>query len=165
MSERTTGNGLLPLVARIVSAYIGHNSGSAADLPALIQSVHLALSKLGIEEPPTPVERVPAVPIRKSVFPDHIVCLEDGQKFRTLKRHLATWHDLTPEAYRERWGLPRDYPMVAPSYAAHRSTMAKEIGLGRRPGEMEEVVPVPVQQIAAGVRGKRSVKKLKETAR
>ena len=130
---------LLRLSAQIVSAHVAKNAVSPEALPALIRSVHAALA--GVEQPVVsePERPQPAVPIKRSVFPDYIVCLEDGAKMKMLKRYLKVRFDLTPEAYRERWGLPRDYPMVAPSYAERRSTLAKSIGLGRK----REPEPVP----------------------
>ena len=121
------------LTADVVSAYVGNNSVQAADIPALIQSVHAALSGVsagGTEEPI--VELKPAVPLKKSVTPDFIICLEDGKQFKSLKRHLATKYDMTPEGYRTKWGLPADYPMVAPNYAAARSELARKMGLGQQ---------------------------------
>ena len=123
----------LEYAAQIVSAHVSKNSVQAADLPALIQQVYTALTSLGSEPALAAEKREPAVPVKKSVFPDYIVCLEDGKKLKMLKRHLMTSYDLTPEAYRERWGLPSNYPMVAPSYAERRSALAKSIGLGRKP--------------------------------
>lgn len=122
------------IVARVVSAYVANNRMMAQDLPAFIQAVHDTLSQMSsapggdsVGEPPKP-----AVPIKRSVTDDYIVCLEDGQKFKSLKRHLRSSYNLTPEQYRARWNLPHDYPMVAPNYAAHRSQLAKQIGLGRK---------------------------------
>ena len=123
---------VLSLAAQIVSAHVAHNTVAVESLPALIQSVYSTLSNAGTAAP-EPEKLQPAVPIKKSVFPDHIVCLEDGKKLKMLKRHLKTAYDLTPEQYRERWNLPRDYPMVAPNYAEKRSALAKSIGLGRKP--------------------------------
>jgi predicted transcriptional regulator len=126
---------MIELSAEIVCAYVSHNALSPTDLPKLIAEVHGALRGLqstGIVEP---VEELkPAVPIRKSVAPDYIICLEDGKKFKSLKRHLRTHYDLSPEEYREKWGLPSDYPMVAPNYSATRSRLAKDNGLGRKAG-------------------------------
>jgi predicted transcriptional regulator len=122
---------LTSLTADIVSAYVAHNAITGDKLPEFIGSVYGALSRAsaqGVE----PEELKPAVAIKKSVTRDYIICLEDGQKFKSLKRHLKTHHDMSPEEYREKWGLPRDYPIVAPSYAAARSDMAKNMGLGRR---------------------------------
>ena len=120
------------LAADIVAAYVSNNSVQAAELPALIQSVHASLMEAaaGLVEAPADAPKEPAVPIKKSVTNDHIVCLEDGKKFKSLKRHLSTAFGLTPSAYRTKWGLPNDYPMVAPAYAAQRSALAKQIGLG-----------------------------------
>ncbi|MFG1374239.1 MucR family transcriptional regulator [Xanthobacter oligotrophicus] len=121
----------LDLVADIVAAFVGHNTVAATELPALIQSVHAALSRLAAPAKETIEELKPAVPVKRSVTADFIICLEDGRRFKSLKRHLRTAYDLTPEAYREKWGLPRDYPMVAPGYAAARSELAKASGLGQ----------------------------------
>ena len=129
---------VLSLTAQIVSAHAAHNTVTADALLSLIQSVYRTLSNAGTVAP-EPEKLQPAVPIKKSVFPDHIVCLEDGKKLKMLKRHLKTAYDLTPEQYRERWGLPRDYPMVAPNYAEKRSALAKSIGLGRKPAATTEV--------------------------
>ncbi|RUT31028.1 MucR family transcriptional regulator [Arsenicitalea aurantiaca] len=124
---------LIELSADIVSAYVGHNALSVADLPKLIADVHTALRALRTEGVQEPVEELkPAVPVRKSVAPDYIICLEDGKKFKSLKRHLRTHYNLSPEEYREKWGLPADYPMVAPNYSATRSRLAKDNGLGRK---------------------------------
>jgi len=135
---------LVTFTGEIVSAYVSHNSISSHDLPALISSVHAALKILGTTAPvETPTELKPAVPIKKSVTPDFIICLEDGKKFKSLKRHLMTHFQLTPDDYRTKWGLPDDYPMVAPSYAAVRSSLAKSNGLGRKPAA---VAPAPVRR-------------------
>lgn len=124
---------LVELSTDIVSAYVSHNSVNVSDLPKLIADVHGALRALKANEVQAPVEELkPAVPIRKSVSPDYIICLEDGKKFKSLKRHLRTHYNLTPEEYREKWGLPADYPMVAPNYSATRSRLAKDNGLGRK---------------------------------
>jgi predicted transcriptional regulator len=121
---------LLKLTAQIVSAHVGHHAVSAEDLTKLINAVYAALA--GATSPPVEPEKLePAVPIKKSVSPDYVVCLEDGRKLKMLKRHLHTAFGMTPAEYRERWGLPSDYPMVAPNYAARRSDLAKKIGLGR----------------------------------
>ena len=126
---------VLRLTAKIVSAHIGNNQVAPDALPNLIEAVHRSLATAGTAEP-APAPLAPAVPIRKSVFPDHIVCLEDGKKLKLLKRHLRVSYELTPEQYRQKWGLPADYPMVAPDYASHRSILAKQIGLGRKPGSL-----------------------------
>ena len=120
---------LLEHTTKIVGAHVANNPIAAADLPGLIATVHETLATLGPEPKPTP-----AVPIKQSVKPEYIVCLEDGKKQKMIKRHLKTAHDMTPDDYRKRWGLPSDYPMVAPNYAATRSKLAKKIGLGRRTG-------------------------------
>lgn len=123
---------LIGLTTDIVAAYVSHNSVAAADLSKLIADTHAALRGLGTTPSTEVTEKLaPAVPTRKSVTPDFLVCLEDGKKFKSLKRHLATHHHLTPEKYREKWGLPQDYPMTAPSYSATRSALAKANGLGR----------------------------------
>ena len=121
------GADFIELTADIVSAYVSNNSVPASDLPALISEVHSALSRvIGGAAPVVQVEAPkPAIPVKKSITADYLICLEDGKKFKSLKRHLRTAYDLTPEAYREKWGLPRDYPMVAPGYAAARSELAK----------------------------------------
>jgi predicted transcriptional regulator len=123
----------IDLAADIVSAYVANNSVPTAELPSLIASVHASLAFLANgakQEPEQPL--VPAVPVKKSVQPDFIVCLEDGKKFKSLKRHLRTAYDMTPDQYRAKWGLPHDYPMVAPNYAAARSELAKNMGLGQK---------------------------------
>lgn len=129
MRDQEVFTEMLELTTEIVAAHVGNNPIAAAELPGLIQSVYRTLVSVGSS--PAAVERPkPAVPVKRSVFPDYIVCLEDGKKLKMLKRHLKTSYDMTPEEYRERWGLPADYPMVAPNYAQHRSNLAKEIGLG-----------------------------------
>jgi len=129
MSERESFTEMLELTTEIVAAHVGNTPVSAAELPNLIQDVYKTLVSVGAasNEPERPK---PAVPIKKSVFPDYIVCLEDGKKLKMLKRHLKTAYNMSPEEYRERWGLSLDYPMVAPNYAQRRSHLAKEIGLG-----------------------------------
>lgn len=126
---------LVELSTEIVCAYVSHNAISPGDLPKVISEVHVALQGLrGAEAAPPAEELRPAVPVRKSVAPDYIICLEDGKKFKSLKRHLRTHYNLTPEEYREKWGLPADYPMVAPNYSETRSRLAKDNGLGRKAG-------------------------------
>ena len=123
---------LLEMTADIVSAYVGNNTVAAAELPSLISNIHAALSTVStgaVEAAPEPKE--PAVLIRKSISPDYLICLEDGRKFKSLKRHLRTKYDMSPEEYRAKWGLPKDYPMVAPNYAKARSDLAKQMGLGQ----------------------------------
>ena len=130
---QTTELDLTGLTADIVSAYVAHNALTGDKLPDLIGSVYGALSRASVQGvEPEKVELKPAVAIKKSVTPEYIICLEDGKKFRSLKRHLKTYYDMSPDEYREKWGLPHDYPMVAPSYAAARSDLAKNMGLGRR---------------------------------
>ena len=134
------------LTAEIVGAYVGHHTVAASDLPDLIATVGKELAGLGQapaeleEEKPTP-----AVPIKRSVTPDHIVCLEDGKKLKMLRRHLKTRYGMTPDEYRKRWGLKDDYPMVAPAYAEQRSALAKKIGLGRK---AEPAKPAPRKRAA-----------------
>jgi predicted transcriptional regulator len=123
---------IIEMTADIVSAYVGNNSVSANDLPTLIQSVHRALSNVtGGQAEAQPAPKEPAVPIKKSITPDYLVCLEDGRKFKSLKRHLRTKYNMSPEEYRAKWGLDKDYPMVAPNYAKARSDLAKQMGLGQ----------------------------------
>ncbi len=133
MEQATPKTELIDLAADVVSAYVSNNTVPTSDLAALIGDVHQALVKAstGAMEP-VKEELKPAVPVRRSVTPDYIVCLEDGKKFKSLKRHLRTHYDLSPEEYREKWGLAPDYPMVAPNYAAARSALAKKMGLGQR---------------------------------
>jgi predicted transcriptional regulator len=126
----------LDIAAEIVASFVSNNSVPAGDLPALIQTIHAALTRLkdGAEAPaPEEQTKEPAVPIRKSITPEYLFCLEDGKRFKSLKRHLAR-HGLTPEQYRAKWKLPSDYPMVAPNYSAARSVLAKKIGLGQMRG-------------------------------
>ena len=133
MNEENNSKDLLQLTANIVSAHVSKNAVGAAELPTLIRDVYQALSNVGQAPVKEPERPQPAVPIKKSVTPDYIVCLEDGKKLKMLKRHLKTAYDMTPEDYRERWGLAADYPMVAPNYAKQRSRLAKQIGLGTKP--------------------------------
>ncbi|WP_319771994.1 MucR family transcriptional regulator [Breoghania sp.] len=133
MTENVADDNLIDLTADIVSAYVSNNTVPATDLPQLINEVYGALQKTsGAITEPEPEPLKPAVPIKKSVTPDYIICLEDGKQFKSLKRHLRTHYDMTPEEYREKWGLPSDYPMVAPNYAAARSDLAKKMGLGQQ---------------------------------
>ncbi len=125
---------LIELTADVVAAYVSNNPVQIGDLPALIVDVHAALTRVGGAAEPAPAEKPkPAVNPKKSVFDDYIICLEDGKKFKSLKRHLMTHYGLTPDDYREKWGLDASYPMVAPNYAAARSQLAKTMGLGRKP--------------------------------
>lgn len=133
MTEATESDNFIELAADIVSAYVSNNSVAASDLPALIGDIHAALQRVSKGEAEPSAEPLkPAVPLKKSVSPEFIVCLEDGKKFKSLKRHLRTQYNMTPEQYREKWGLPADYPMVAPNYAAARSALAKQMGLGQQ---------------------------------
>jgi predicted transcriptional regulator len=133
MNDSTAGGGYIELTAGIVSAYVSNNSVSASDIPNLIKQVHSALLRVsGGQSDAQPEPLKPAVSVKKSITSDYLVCLEDGKKFKSLKRHLRTQYNMTPEQYREKWGLPPDYPMVAPSYAAARSQLAKQMGLGQQ---------------------------------
>jgi predicted transcriptional regulator len=164
MSESTTSPNFIELSADIVSAYVSNNSVPAAELPALLSSVYAALSNTGqaqSQEPPA--ELTPAVPVKKSVTPDAVICLEDGKKFKSLKRHLRTTFDMTPEQYRAKWNLPADYPMVAPNYAKARSELAKTMGLGqqRRKGKAQAKAAVSdalSAETAAPAKGRRTKK-------
>jgi predicted transcriptional regulator len=133
MRDNTANGSFIQLTAEIVSAYVSNNSVPAADIPALINQVHAALTRVSGGQGEAPAEPLrPAVTIKKSITPDYLVCLEDGKKFKSLKRHLRTQYNITPEQYREKWGLPADYPMVAPNYARARSQLAKQMGLGQQ---------------------------------
>ena len=133
MSDGKESGPFIGLTANIVSAYVSNNSVAAGDIPALISQVHAALLRVSSAQGEASAEPLkPAVTIRKSITPDHLVCLEDGKKFKSLKRHLRTQYNMTPEQYREKWGLAADYPMVAPNYAAARSQLAKQMGLGQQ---------------------------------
>jgi predicted transcriptional regulator len=128
------GKNFLDLTADIVSAYVSHNSTPASEIPALISQIHAALLRVsnGRAEVAALEPAKPAVPVKKSITPDHLVCLEDGKHFKSLKRHLRTQYNMTPEQYRDKWSLPADYPMVAPNYAVARSQLAKKMGLGQQ---------------------------------
>src|SRR6476659_5243008 len=137
MTETTGKSGsrdtCVALTAEIVAAYVSHNSVTPNDIPGLIREVHTALLRVaGAPAASGPEAPKPPIPAKRSVTPEYIVCLEDGKKFKSLKRHLRTQYKLTPEQYREKWGLPADYPMVAPNYAAARSQLAKQMGLGQQ---------------------------------
>ena len=163
MSEQPNTPNYIELAADLVSAFVSNNLVPAAELPTLIGAVHAALTKVanGTSEPAVEAPKAPAVSVKKSVQPDYIVCLEDGKRFKSLKRHLRTVYDLTPDQYRAKWGLPADYPMVAPNYAAARSELAKQLGLGqkRRSEPVLDAQPAPVQaepkQAKAPARGRR----------
>lgn len=145
---------LIELTTHIASAYVGNNSVAASDLPSLIRNIHAALS--GVEKPiEAPVEiKTPAVPIKKSLNDDYLICLEDGRKFKSLKRHLRTKYNLSPDEYRAKWNLPRTYPMVAPAYAAARSNLAKQMGLGQ--GGRQAAAAKPAAKAAPKARAKAS---------
>jgi len=132
MTDNPLQPAYIELAADIVSAYVSNNSVAASELPGLISEVHAALVRVasGVPAVAAPDNLRPAVPVKKSVGTDFIICLEDGKKFKSLKRHLRTQYNMSPEDYREKWGLPPDYPMVAPNYAQARSQLAKEMGLG-----------------------------------
>jgi predicted transcriptional regulator len=132
MTESANAGDILALTTEIVAAHVSNNTVSVGDLPHLINQVYQSLSTIGTGAAPVVERPQPAVSVKKSITPDYIVCLEDGKKLKMLKRHLKTAYNMTPEDYRERWGLPADYPMVAPNYAKQRSRLAKEIGLGTR---------------------------------
>ncbi|HIG21984.1 MAG TPA: transcriptional regulator [Henriciella marina] len=127
--KKAPGVDTLELTTEIVAAYVSNNPVQSSDLANLIRNVHDALTNISTEEVQAP-EAKPAIPVKKSVTDDYLICLEDGKKFKSLKRHLRAKYDMTPDEYREKWGLPFDYPMVAPSYARKRSQLAKKMGLG-----------------------------------
>jgi predicted transcriptional regulator len=132
MSETSTKS-FVDLTASIVSAYVSNNTTTAAEIPALISQIHAALLRVSTGSTEAALEPVkPAISVKKSMTPDYLVCLEDGKRFKSLKRHLRTQYNMTPEQYREKWGLPADYPMVAPNYAVARSNLAKKMGLGQQ---------------------------------
>nr|MBA4769435.1 MucR family transcriptional regulator [Sphingobium sp.] len=135
MADTDLQQQIVTLTADIVAAHVSNNHLSIEDVPMLINVVHTSLSSLGRrqEEPVEPLQ--PAVSVRASVKPDYIICLEDGKKLKMLRRHLRTQYDMTPDEYRAKWNLPKDYPMVAPNYAAHRRALAHKLGLGRKPAE------------------------------
>jgi predicted transcriptional regulator len=132
MDNTGQSDDLLALTTEIVAAHVSNNTVALGDLPQLINQVYNSLANIGVVAPAPAARPQPATSVKKSVQPDYIVCLEDGKKLKMLKRHLKTAYNMSPEAYRERWGLPPDYPMVAPNYARQRSRLAKEIGLGTR---------------------------------
>lgn len=160
MSENPTNLNLLDLTTQIVSAQVTKGNVEAEALPGLIRKVYEALSTAGVAPAPQQPERPqPAVPIKRSVFPDYIVCLEDGKKLKMLKRHLQSAYNMTPEQYRERWDLPPDYPLVAPNYAQRRSALAREIGLGRKisaTGEGRKAAAVEEPPKEGAPRGRRA---------
>jgi predicted transcriptional regulator len=149
-------NVLLECTTSIISAYVTNNTIQKENLPALISEAFRALAQ--VEQTRAPVEELkPAVPIKRSVQPDHIVCLEDGKKFKSLKRHLMSQYNMTPQDYREKWGLPGDYPMVAPNYALARSELAKKMGLGQR--QRPAAIAEPVKTSAKSSKKAPAVKK------
>jgi len=156
MTETQDAPNYLELAADIVAAFVSHNSLPASDLPGLLTSVNQALNSLASGSSQKPVEepKEPAVPVKKSVNPDYIICLEDGRKFKSLKRHLRTAYDMTPDQYRAKWGLAPSYPMVAPNYAAARSELAKSMGLGQQRRRSEPAVVEAPQPKPSG-RGRR----------
>jgi predicted transcriptional regulator len=132
-NDNPTGASYIELTSNIVSAYVSNNTVAATDIPSLINQVHAALLQVSSGRGEVAAEPAkPAVAVKKSITPDYLVCLEDGKKFKSLKRHLRTQYKMTPEQYREKWALPPDYPMVAPNYAAARSQLAKQMGLGQQ---------------------------------
>jgi predicted transcriptional regulator len=153
---------LLEHTTSIVAAYVANNTARKEQLSALITDVFASLAGANRAEP-EPATLTPAVPVKRSVLPDHIVCLEDGKKFKSLKRHLMSHYNMTPEDYRAKWGLPADYPMVAPDYALARSTLAKKMGLGRR-AAVEIVVEVPQPALEPASTGSRKPRARKKAA-
>ena len=155
--EHEPNTDIVELTAEIVSAYVAKNSLPATELPAFMKSVHGALSRLtlGAVEEPKAEELKPAVPIKKSIMDDYLISLENGQRFKSLKRHLMTAYNMTPQQYREKWGLPKDYPMVAPAYAKSRSALAKSLGLGRKPAPTPVPAPVPAPANDVGAKKRR----------
>ncbi len=140
MSESTANADYIQITADIVSAFVSNNAVRASELPSIIEAVHTSLlkaSELKTEEPVSE-NKVPAVPVKKSITDEFIICLEDGKKFKSLKRHLSTAYNMSPDEYRAKWGLNRDYPMVAPAYASARSNLARQMGLGRKRDEAAE---------------------------
>jgi predicted transcriptional regulator len=134
MSDPNHQPNYIELAAGIVSAYVSKNAIAAAEIPTLISEVHAALTRVARGPDARREPQKPAVPVKRSITPEYIICLDDGKKFKSLRRHLRSQYNMTPEQYRERWGLPPDYPMVAPNYAATRSALAKKMGLGQQRG-------------------------------
>jgi predicted transcriptional regulator len=147
--DESSSQTIVEKTSEIVAAFVSNNETSTSELPALIQAVHRALSGISVAQPEPEPRKEPAVSVRRSVTPDYLICLEDGRKFKSLKRHLRTKYDMSPEEYRTKWGLPKDYPMVAPNYAAARSALAKNMGLGKGGRQPPK---------AASTRGKRTAK-------
>ena len=139
MDEKSEKNALVELTTDVVSAYVSNNTIVPSELPNLINEVYEALSRASVKSiKPAREELKPAIPVKRSVSDDYIICLEDGKRFKSLKRHLRTHYNLSPEEYKEKWGLPHDYPMVAPNYAKARSRLAKKMGLGQRKGSRKK---------------------------
>jgi predicted transcriptional regulator len=149
--DESNSQTIVEKTSEIVAAFVSNNETSTTELPALIQAVHRALSGISVAAPEPEPRKEPAISVRRSVTPDYLVCLEDGRKFKSLKRHLRTKYDMSPEDYRAKWGLPKDYPMVAPNYAAARSALAKNMGLGKGGRQPPKVAP-------PAPRGKRAAK-------
>ncbi len=165
MSSEDQNTTLLALTAQIVSAHVGKNQVPPAGLPALIEQVYGALRSAGHEPAAPPAEKQqPFVPAKRSIFPDYIICLEDGRKLKTLKRHLRSTFGLSPEQYREKWGLAADYPMVAPNYAEHRSRLAKQLGLGRKPAAAEDAAPETPEEPAPAPEPRETRRRSEHTA-
>jgi predicted transcriptional regulator len=148
--DESNSQTIVEKTSEIVAAFVSNNETTTSELPALIQAVHRALSGISVAAPEPEPRKEPAISVRRSVTPDYLVCLEDGRKFKSLKRHLRTKYDMSPEDYRAKWGLPKDYPMVAPNYAAARSALAKNMGLGKGGRQPPKAAPAP--------RGKRAAK-------
>ncbi|MCR5858294.1 MucR family transcriptional regulator [Mesorhizobium sp. J428] len=147
MAEQIERDQITSLTADIVSAYVSNNPVPAGELASLIGDIHRSLTTLTTGKKESPAEpQKPAVPVKKSVYEDYIVCLEDGKKFKSLKRHLGVHYGLTPDEYRAKWNLPADYPMVAPAYAAARSALAKTMGLGRKKAEVPATAPASAKR-------------------
>ena len=140
--DQVSKSDLPQLTAELVASYVSNNSVHVSDLPSLISSVHAALTGLGTPEAPEPEKLNPPVSIRKSITPDHLISMEDGKRYKSLKRHLAG-RGLTPAQYRQKWSLPADYPMVASAYSEQRSQLARALGLGRKAKEEPEPAPAP----------------------
>ena len=151
----SAGKTPVELTASIVSAYLSNNPTQASEIPNLISQVHAALMRVSSGRPETPLEPAkPAVSVKKSMTPEYLVCLEDGKRFKSLKRHLRTQYNMTPEQYRDKWGLPPDYPMVAPNYAVARSQLAKKMGLGQQ-ARKRKIAFSPNFSRTSGSRGQR----------
>jgi predicted transcriptional regulator len=160
MSESASNTDYIEITADIVSAFVSNNAVRASELPAIIEAVHTSLLKASEVKTEEPVSetKAPAVPVKKSITDEFIICLEDGKKFKSLKRHLSTAYNMSPDEYRTKWGLSRDYPMVAPAYASARSSLARQMGLGRKRDEalddvtagdaVEAPPPAPAEELA-----------------